>query len=282
MRILSSDDVDEYAGAVRGFLEAEPCARNVLLSVIDSLQSAPEVYPLPASFWWVTDSETVVGAASWTPPHPLLVSSMPAAAGPGVAAAMLERSIALSIHPPGVNGPLESARVVARAWTDATEDTVVRERTMLLHELGGLVDVPRPSGSRRRAEPYDVGLIAAWLDEFAAEVQIIAGYDSTVTARRLVQDGLADLWIEGGQPVCLVGHRVAAGVLRVGPVYTPPEHRNRGYGRRLTYEVTAAEMARPEVRQSMLFTDADNPVSNSIYRQAGYEPRGEHVEIEFA
>ena len=32
----------------------------------------------------------------------------------------------------------------------------------------------------------------------------------------------------------------------------------------------------------MLFTDAANPVSNSIYRQAGYEPRGEHVEIEFA
>jgi predicted GNAT family acetyltransferase len=32
----------------------------------------------------------------------------------------------------------------------------------------------------------------------------------------------------------------------------------------------------------MLFTDADNPVSNSIYRQAGYEPRGEHVEIDFA
>jgi predicted GNAT family acetyltransferase len=32
----------------------------------------------------------------------------------------------------------------------------------------------------------------------------------------------------------------------------------------------------------MLFTDVDNPVSNSIYRQAGYVTRDRHVEIEFA
>jgi predicted GNAT family acetyltransferase len=75
---------------------------------------------------------------------------------------------------------------------------------------------------------------------------------------------------------------VAGGVLRVGPVYTPPEHRNRGYGRRLTYEVTARALAGPDVRRCMLFTDADNPVSNSIYRQAGYVARDRHVEIEFA
>jgi len=39
---------------------------------------------------------------------------------------------------------------------------------------------------------------------------------------------------------------------------------------------------RPDVQRAMLFTDAANTVSNSIYRQAGYQPRGEHVEIEFA
>jgi predicted GNAT family acetyltransferase len=41
-------------------------------------------------------------------------------------------------------------------------------------------------------------------------------------------------------------------------------------------------MARPDVNRAMLFTDAANPVSNSIYRQAGYEPRERHTEIEFA
>jgi len=46
--------------------------------------------------------------------------------------------------------------------------------------------------------------------------------------------------------------------------------------------VTAEALRRPGIHHAMLFTDAANPVSNSIYRQAGYEPRGEHVEIDFA
>ncbi len=282
MRIHSTADVDEYAAAALGFLEAEPCARNVLLTVIDHVRDAPDAYSAPASFWWVTDSGTVAGAASWTPPFPLLVSSIPDEAAPDLAAAMIERATALRVRPPGVNGPLGSAHAVAVAWTSATDDTVARERIMLLHELGRLVEVATPPGARRPAAPADVALIAGWLDAFSAEVAIVAAPDHIAMAERMVRAGSYALWIDGGAPVCLVGHRVAAGVLRVGPVYTPPEHRNRGYARRLTYEVTATELARPDVHQSMLFTDADNPVSNSIYRQAGYEPRGEHVEIEFA
>jgi predicted GNAT family acetyltransferase len=65
-------------------------------------------------------------------------------------------------------------------------------------------------------------------------------------------------------------------------VYTPPEHRNHGYARRLTYEVTALALQRPRIHHAVLFADAANPVSNSIYRQVGYQPRSEHVEIDFA
>ena len=124
-------------------------------------------------------------------------------------------------------------------------------------------------------------MLGAWLEAFGAEIDLIVGADPVANALRTVRAGYFDLWIDGGAPVCVVGHRVAARVLRVGPVYTPPEHRNRGYGRRLTYEVTAEAMARPDVDRAMLFTDAANPVSNSIYRQAGYEPRARHIEIEF-
>ena len=44
MRIHSTGDVDEYAAAALSFLEEEPCARNVLLSVIDALRDAPDTY----------------------------------------------------------------------------------------------------------------------------------------------------------------------------------------------------------------------------------------------
>ena len=283
MRVHASDSVDEYASAVRTFLEAEPCARNVLLSVLDSMRASSAAYSGPPSFWWVsTDSGDVVGAAMWTPPHPLLVSSLPDETAPALAAAMIQRAAAVGIRPPGVNGPEAGAGAVAAAWSAATGDRIERERLILLNELLGLVDVPTPPGACRTATLEDVALLTQWLEAFGKEVDMIVGAGARATAERTIRAGGFELWIDDAQPVCVVGHRVAARVLRVGPVYTPPEHRNHGYGRRLTYEVTASVLAEPDVDRAMLFTDAANPVSNSIYRQAGYVARDRHVEIEFA
>jgi predicted GNAT family acetyltransferase len=280
MRVDSSDSVDVYAGAVSAFLEAEPCERNVLLSIVEILRTTPDAYSTPA-FWWVTDGDAVVGAASWTPPWHLLVSSLPPAAAPELAGAVSERATSMELRLAGVNGPAGSAHAVASALAAATGRTMSRARPILMHELEHPVDVAIPPGSRRPATPADVPLIAAWLDAFTAEVEHPGG-DSARTASRMVRNNQFEMWIDAGQPVCVVGHHAAVGhVVRVGPVYTPREHRNRGYARRLTYEVSAAALALPGVDRCMLFTDAANPVSNLIYRQAGYVPRGEHVEIEF-
>jgi GNAT superfamily N-acetyltransferase len=282
MHIHTTGDVDEYAAAAEAFLRADACARSVLLTIVDIIRTAPATYSAAPSFWWITDADTVVGAASWTPPHPLLVSSIPPEAATGLAAAALERAGALGIRPPGVSGPASSARGVAAAWTSITGDTIEVDRPILLNELGSLTEVIRPPGARRRGVPGDVPLIAVWLQDFSAEIEHVAPADSRAMADHLVHSGNVDVWVVEGQTVCMVGHRHAAGVVRVGPVYTPPEHRNHGYARRLTYEVTAEALERQDIDHAMLFTDAANPVSNSIYRQAGYEPRGEHVEIEFA
>jgi len=277
MRVHSSDSVEEYARAVSAFLEAEPCARNVLLSIVHILRTTPDAYSTPVSFWWITDGDGVVGAASWTPPWHLLASSLPPAAGPELAGAVSARAESLGLRLRGVNGPAEAAHAVA----SAIGRTIARTRPMLMSELEHAVDVPIPSGSRRLATPADVPLLASWLDAFSAEVEIYGG-DSARTANRMVRDNQFELWIDADRPVCVVGHHAPVGrVVRIGPVYTPPEHRSRGYARRLTYEVSIAALARPGVDRCMLFTDADNPVSNSIYRQAGYVHRGEHVEIEF-
>lgn len=282
MRVRTTASVDEYDLAVRGFLETDPCARNVLLTIIDAVRANPDP-GVPPSFWWVTDDAgDVTGAASWTPPYALLVSSMPAEDAPALAAAMVERASAIGVIPPGVNGPEAAATTVAAAWCSATGDSIARERLILLNVLARLIEVPVPPGARRRAALDDVPMLGAWLEAFAAEVDVIVGSDRLASAERSVRAGGFDLWIDAGVPVCLVGHRVAAHVLRVGPVYTPPEHRGRGYARRLTYEVTAAALERTDVHRAMLFTDAANPVSNSIYRQAGYAPTGRHIEIDFA
>jgi predicted GNAT family acetyltransferase len=61
----------------------------------------------------------------------------------------------------------------------------------------------------------------------------------------------------------------AFGVSRVGPVYTPREHRGHGYASRAVYEVSQ-HLVENGVR-ACLFTDQANPTSNKIYEALGYE-----------
>ena len=79
-------------------------------------------------------------------------------------------------------------------------------------------------------------------------------------------------WEDGGAAVSMAGFggRTPNGV-RIGPVYTPPELRGRGYASALTAALTQ-RLLDGGLRFCFLFTDLANPTSNSIYQRIGYEP----------
>jgi predicted GNAT family acetyltransferase len=54
-------------------------------------------------------------------------------------------------------------------------------------------------------------------------------------------------------------------------VYTPPQHRGRGYASALTAAASQDQLDRGH-RYCFLFTDLSNPTSNKIYQSIGYEP----------
>jgi predicted GNAT family acetyltransferase len=97
---------------------------------------------------------------------------------------------------------------------------------------------------------------------------------------RLSFGGLV-IWEEAGTPVSLAGRtRPAAGLARVGPVYTPPEQRGRGFGAAVTAAVTQAALD-GGAEGVMLFTDLDNPTSNTLYQRLGYRPVTDWVVLRF-
>jgi predicted GNAT family acetyltransferase len=80
------------------------------------------------------------------------------------------------------------------------------------------------------------------------------------------------LWEHGGKAVAFAG--VAGPTpsgIRIGPVYTPPEHRGHGYASNL---VAAASQRQLDAgrRFCFLFTNLANPTSNRIYQLLGYVP----------
>jgi predicted GNAT family acetyltransferase len=61
------------------------------------------------------------------------------------------------------------------------------------------------------------------------------------------------------------------GVVRVGPVYTPPALRRRGYASALVAAVSQGALD-AGAKQCSLYTDQANPTSNKIYAAVGYRP----------
>ena len=96
-----------------------------------------------------------------------------------------------------------------------------------------------------------------------AERQIRRRLDSPAAGFRI--------WERSGEPVSFCGFsgRTPHGI-RIGPVYTPPEHRGHGYATSLVAEVSA-ELLAVGYEFCFLFTDLANPTSNAIYQRIGYE-----------
>ena len=90
------------------------------------------------------------------------------------------------------------------------------------------------------------------------------------------------VWEVDGGPVAQATARpVVAGMSRIGPVYTPPEHRRHGYGAAVTAAASRWALG-AGARCVVLFTDAATPTTNALSPRLGYRYRHDAVMLEFA
>jgi predicted GNAT family acetyltransferase len=260
-----------------GFLLADPVAGNVLVTNIAARRDGAVVDPGPATYAVVRDEEgRVVGAAMRTPPRAIVVTSMPAAA----VAPLVETLLRSCPDARGVSGPAAAAEAFASEWTARTGARVsvaMRER---LYRLDAVTPPAAPGGSLRRAERSDRDLLVAWYRAFGVEVGLPGSEDAQDEIERRTAEGRIFVW-EDGAPVSFAGATApAGGVVRIGPVYTPPERRRRGYAAALVAAISQRALDGGAACCS-LYTDAANPTSNGIYMAVGYRPIGEVTAYRF-
>ena len=239
-----------------------------------ALRSPGRFYIAPF-FATVTEGANLRVAAMMTPPNNLIVMAV---AGGETPAAMDELANGLreSNWPelPGVIGPNAVSLAFSQAWmrlTDAKSHLRMHERLYVLHAV---IQPPKPLGLMRYAEMADLGLVAGWLQAFHQEAlpeDKITFDEHLETARTKIADRDFYLWVDG-PPVTLVGRsRPTPNGCSIGPVYTPPAFRRRGYGTALT-AVVSQMLLDSGKKYVALFTDLANPISNSIYQKIGYQP----------
>lgn len=290
MELEFFDTPQPFLDVAGELLAAQPVLGSVIASftartareVADGVDSWADV---DAGFqrWWVLvrdDSGAPVSAAMRTAPfrpHPTFALPMPDDAARALARALHERGE----HLGGANGALPGAEVLARTTAELSGGELVVAKTTRLWECTTVEVPPAPEGRLRPATEADAELVLDWFTAFHDEADEQAGREpdpgsgehNTMDGVLIrIREGVEWLWeLPDGTVAHLSGAGLPSyGVSRIGPVYTPKEHRGRGIASHVVGELTRRGL---EAGTRMcLFTDQANPTSNKIYASLGYEP----------
>ena len=280
MEVVRGESVPAFLALAGEFLAAREAENNLIFGILSNLEADPSQYDAPPYLATVVDGERVVGAAIRTPPWRLVIADADDPAAPGLLADDLAGQAL-----PGVVGPAETAGRFAAAWVERTGAPMRLGRHERSFRLRRVIP-PRPaSGELVRARPEDRAVLAAWSKAFHEEAigDSAPAQDYDANADRWIR-GIGRtgyLWVDEGRPVSLAG---AGGLtpsgIRIGPVYTPPELRGRGYASNLVAAVSQQQLDAGRTFV-FLFTDLANPTANKIYQAIGYEAVNDVDEYEF-
>ena len=127
----------------------------------------------------------------------------------------------------------------------------------------------RPPGALRLATPAEVDLLGAWEKAFSIEAGVGTGEEAMRAVEARIERDAQFVWEDEHPRSMLALSPAIAETVRIGPVYTPPEHRRRGYASSAVACAARGALA-DGARRCMLFTDLANPTSNKIYASIGF------------
>jgi GNAT superfamily N-acetyltransferase len=283
MELRFYDDPGEFLGVAGYYLAAQPVLSTVMASVASRIRdqrSAGVPWPAEVPCWFAAfvDDGQVIAAAMRTAPfgeYPAYLMPMS-----DDAAVLLARTLLGRDEPVlAANGALPAVQVFCEEMAGETGRTARVAQHTRLFELGELKEPAQVPGHLRPARLDEQDVVAGWYDAFMVDADEQAGRSagssphealSPEEMERRILGGQIFVWEVDGGPVHVTAATAPAfGVSRVGPVYTPREHRGHGYASRAVYEVSRHLL--DSGSRACLFTDQANPTSNKIYEALGYE-----------
>lgn len=271
-----TDDVEAYASRVVPLLTVDPVRYTLPLTIIEACRARGAPIDPPETFgWWETADGSVTGAVSHTPPFPMVLAVVPDEAMRPLVHAVHELPRPIDT----VDGTVVDAAHYATFRVNDLGGRAELRHMMRLHLLERLQPPPSALGVARTATADDRAVLNDWMKAFADEAR--TSFSPRVIDERLGYGGFTIWSDEAGQAVSLAGRtRPAAGVVRIGPVYTPPEHRRNGFGSAVTHACTQAALT-AGAAGVCLFTDVANPTANAIYGRLGFRPVSETAQLHF-
>jgi predicted GNAT family acetyltransferase len=278
MRVTTPEPA-EFERRATELLCADEARHNLILGLLDALRRHPTLYPDHALWLAEDDDGAVAGAALRTRPLRLVLAQPRRPEALDALAAAIDEDL------PGVVGAVPEVERFARAWAERRSVAASVSMAQGVYALDRVVPPPAPGGGARAATEADRPLLLDWMRAFTREALGEREPDEERLAQlvdhRLAADEAGFVLWQTDAPVSLAGYGgLTPTGARIGPVYTPPEQRGRGYGAAVTAAVSAERLAAGR-RFCFLYTDLANPTSNSIYARIGYRRVCDSLELDF-
>jgi uncharacterized protein len=279
MTVRVLDDAAEFLREAEPLLLPHEARNNLIFGIAGTLCASPSRYA-EKRFWVAARDDEPVAAALRTPPYNLVLAKPRDDAGLTALVAGIDDEL------PGVVGACPEVDAFVAAWSARHPIEPRTLRAQGVYALERVQPVPEAPGSPRTATRADRGLLLEWMGAFGEEV-LEESDPGRTEAVAMVDERLDSVhggflaWEDGGAVVSIAGWGgPTPNGIRIGPVYTPPELRGRGYATALTAELSQRLLDGGR-RFCFLFTDLANPTSNAIYERIGYVRVAESAMIAF-
>ncbi len=283
MQLRRYDDGPAFYQRVAPFLLAREAEHCLILGLCGNISRHPEQFDDPYLALIERDG-AVVAVAVRTPPYGLALSYTDKPDALKLFAADL---VGIAPALSGVIGTPRLSRAFVDEWQPLSGQTAQVSRHERIFQLERVQPIAGASGRLRRITEADLPLLTEWLAAFDVEALGGAGQHPYEIERLRANYLNSDhrtmyFWENGNQVVSLAGcgNPTRSGI-RIGPVYTPPHLRGKGYASACVAAVSQLQLD-DGWRFCFLFTDLSNPTSNHIYQTIGYQPVADVDEYTFA
>ena len=281
IEIQSHNDASELISRSGAYLELNESENSLPMGLAYAL-AKPSIYePNWSLLLSILDQGEVVGVAIMTPPRRLILSRIDA--NIKVAVVQLTRYLRKIDMPiPGVVGPAVEAESFSDCWSESMSGVSSRLATrMRLFEARTVADVPLAPGQLRLAGISDQLLMVRWIFAFSEAIGEPMCIDTAkINAEQYIKNRQLYVWDDGGPVSIAKESRPTKNGIAINTVYTPPEHRNKGYATSCVWSLTK-KLLSEHYSFCSLYTNLSNPTSNSIYTKIGYVPLGDALAFDF-
>ncbi len=268
-KIIQYDDVIKFQAVVIEHLKRYEAENNLIIGLLDTLSQNKYHYSDIEPLLLVIYNEDKLSSVSiMTPPYNIIVSKAENQDLELLANYIYERKICI----PGVLGPNREAEVFANYYSDLSSKKFEIEMNERIYQIDNVESQSMPNGKMRFATMNDYVFLKDWARSFAIDAKM-SEYDIEKTAERFkkkISDKAVAIWDDGEPRAMATYQGKTPNGVRIGHVYTPDEFRKNGFGGAVTASLTEYLLNNGN-KFCFLFTDLDNPTSNSIYKKIGYK-----------